>query len=89
MEPISRRSALTLGGVGAAFVLAGGAGLVSVLSTRPGTPSLSPTGAELAQPQVIRSADGALDVALTAGPSAVDIGGTTVNALTYNPWVNP
>ncbi len=84
MEPISRRTALTLGGVGAAFVVAGGAGLAWVSSTGSGLGTLSPTGAELAQPKLIRSAKGMLEVTLTAGPSAVVIGGTTVNALTYN-----
>ncbi|MEP7113072.1 MAG: multicopper oxidase domain-containing protein, partial [Ilumatobacteraceae bacterium] len=84
MEPISRRTALTLGGVGAAFVVAGGAGLAWVSSTGSGLGALSPAGAELAQPKLIRSANGMLEVMLVAGPSAVVIGGTTVNALTYN-----
>ena len=84
MEPISRRSALTLGGIGAAFVLAGGAGLVSVWSTRSGLFSSLPTGTELIQPHVFRSADGVLDVTLTAAASEVSIGGTTVTAMTYN-----
>lgn len=88
MEPMSRRAALTLGGVGAAFVLAGGAGLVSEWSIRSGSPSPapapSPTGTELTQPKLMRSANGVLDVAVVAAPSAVVIGGTKVNALTYN-----
>ncbi len=84
MEPISRRTALTLGGVGAAFVLAGCTAPASEGPTSPGPTAPSPTGAELAQPNVIRSANGVLDVTLAAGPSPVVIGGTTVNALTYN-----
>ena len=84
MEPMTRRSALTLGGIGAAFVIAGGAGLVSVWSTRSAPLSPATTGTELAQPALIRSTSGVLEVTLTAAPSAVDIGGTTVNAVTYN-----
>ncbi|MBC7590074.1 MAG: multicopper oxidase family protein [Salinibacterium sp.] len=84
MEPITRRSALTLGGVGAAFVIAGGAGLVSVWSTRSEPLSPATTGTELLQPALIRSTAGLLEVTLTAAPSAVVIGGTTVNAVTYN-----
>jgi FtsP/CotA-like multicopper oxidase with cupredoxin domain len=53
-------------------------------STNAGSPAPTPTGKELAQPRMIRSSNGVLDVTLTAGPSAVSIGGTTVNALTYN-----
>ncbi len=87
MERITRRAALTLGGVGAVCVVAGGAGLLSQWSTNSGSPltrSAVPTGNELAQPKLIRSASGVLAVALTASPSAVDIGGVAVNALTYN-----
>jgi FtsP/CotA-like multicopper oxidase with cupredoxin domain len=87
MERITRRTAITLGGVGAVFVVAGGAGLLSQLSTNSGSPSSAstePTGDEFAQPKLIRSANGVLDVALTASPSAVVVGGVTVNALTYN-----
>jgi FtsP/CotA-like multicopper oxidase with cupredoxin domain len=94
MEPISRRSTLALGGLGAVFVLAGGSGLVSVWSARPGI--LERSGPELTQPQALRSIDGVLDVTLAARSSAVDIGGTMVNALTYNGslpgptlWVRP
>lgn len=96
MEPITRRSALALGGVGAAVVLVGGAGLASVWSTRSASPTLATTGAELIEPHVMRSVDGVLDVSLTARPSVVAIGGTTVNAITYNGslpgptlWVRP
>ena len=84
MEPMTRRSALTLGGVGAAFVIAGGAGLVSVWSTRSEPGSSRTTGTEVLQPALIRSTNGALDVTLTAAASVVVIGGTTVNAFTYN-----
>ena len=84
MEPMNRRTALTLGGVGAAFVLAGGAGLVWDLSTNSGSPPPTPNGKKLAQPRMIRSANGVLEVTLTASQSLVPIDGTPVNALTYN-----
>ena len=84
MEPLSRRAALTLGGVGATFVVVGGAGLLSEWSANSGSLSPSPTGTELAQPPVIRSANGVLEVTLSTARSPVAIGGTTVNALTYN-----
>jgi FtsP/CotA-like multicopper oxidase with cupredoxin domain len=84
MQPISRRTALTLGGVGAAFVLAGSAGLAWDLSSNVGPSSPSPRRNELLQPSSIRSADGALDLTLTAAASPIVIGGRTVNALTYN-----
>ena len=84
MEPLSRRSALTLGGVGAALVLVGGAGLVGDWTRSAGPSTSLPSGKELAQPKLLRSANGLLELTLTAGPSAVTIGGTTVNALTYN-----
>ncbi|MGV8896325.1 MAG: multicopper oxidase family protein [Rhodoglobus sp.] len=84
MEPISRRTALALGGVGALFVVAGGAGLATVLSSTPGVPPLAPDGSELAQPKLLRSVDGLLKVDLVAARSPVVIGGIRVNALTYN-----
>ncbi len=92
MEPLSRRAALTLSGVGAAFVVAGSAGLLwqrppnsGPLAPTPAGGGLAPTtGTDLIQPTVIRSANGVLDVTLSAARSPVTIGGTTVNALTYN-----
>ena len=42
MEPISRRSALTMGGAGTAFVLAGGSALLWDWSTAAGSQSPSP-----------------------------------------------
>ncbi len=85
---MSRRSALILGGVGAACAIAGGVGLAVGWPTSPASflpsPSPAPIGGNLAQPKIIRSANGALEVTLAAGPSSVLIGGTAVNALTYN-----
>ena len=96
MEPLSRRSALTLGGVGAAFVVAGCAGLAWEWTTNAGSIARSSNGAELVQPKLLHSANGRLEVNLSASQSPVKIGDTTVNALTYNGslpgptlWVGP
>lgn len=93
MEPMSRRTALTLGGIGAAVVVAGGAGLVwmqtnqsspTTTPTTPGTGTPAAPGDKLGEPEVLRSAGGVLDVTLVAAESAVVIGGTSVRALTFN-----
>ncbi len=84
MEHITRRGALTLGGVGAAVVLAGGAGLVSWLTANSASRSPSQNVTDLGQPKVLSSANGALDVALVAAPSRVLIGAATITAMTYN-----
>lgn len=85
MEPITRRTALTLGGIGAAFVVAGGAGLLwDSQSNAPGSTTPATGGTDLAEPEVLRSMNGMLDVTLVAAESMVPIGGTTVRALTYN-----
>jgi FtsP/CotA-like multicopper oxidase with cupredoxin domain len=86
MAEISRRSALTLGGIGAAAILAGGAGLIWNLSG--GESAMSPTGGagstgDLLQPPLLSSANGRLEVALAAAPTTVNIGGIPVKALTY------
>jgi FtsP/CotA-like multicopper oxidase with cupredoxin domain len=83
MEPLSRRSALAWGGVGATFAIVGSAGLVWDWTTHSGSPAPSASGGKLTQPKVLRSANGVLDVSLTVSQSPVSIGGTTVNALTY------
>lgn len=84
MEPLSRRSALTLGGVGAAFAVVGSAGLVWDWTTTTRSTSASIGGNQLTQPKLLRSANGLLDVTLAATQSAVMIGGATVHALTYD-----
>ena len=83
MRPLTRRSALTLGGVGATFVVAGSAGLVWDWTTNTGSPASSSGGSRFAQPTVHRSRNGLLEVALSPSPSPVTIGGTTVHAITY------
>ncbi len=84
MQPISRRNALILGGVGAAGVLVGGAGLVSGF-TSGFTSGLSGTGgAEFIEPKLIRSSGGALHARLSAAAGSVNIAGRKATALSYN-----
>jgi FtsP/CotA-like multicopper oxidase with cupredoxin domain len=83
MEPISRRAALKLGGVGAAFVVAGGAGLLwGQLGQVSASTSFVPRRA-LTQPKMLRSANGILDVTLPVAEVPVLIGDTRVTAMTY------
>jgi len=93
MAPISRRTVLIVGGAGVGAVVVGG--IAAAIGTRtpvPSAPSGSPVSGSsttsapgaLPLPTVLRSANGRLDVALTAAASAVAIGGTPVRALTYN-----
>lgn len=80
MQPISRRSALLLGGLGLAGTAAGGAGLLWLTSSR--FPAVS--GGELIQPSELRSADGRLQVHLDARPGQMEIGGRQAWTLGYN-----
>jgi FtsP/CotA-like multicopper oxidase with cupredoxin domain len=80
MEPITRRNALMLGGVGAAAIIAGGAGLTWALTSG----ADQAEGPTLAEPDILRSTNGKLTVRLTAAEASVPISGTRVAALTYN-----
>ncbi len=80
MRPISRRQALILGGVGTAGVLAGGAGLLWTANTG-FTPA---TVQRLTEPVTVRSANGALQVKLTAAEGPTRIAGRQATALTFN-----
>jgi hypothetical protein len=71
MQPLSRRQALLLGGLGVAGTVVGGAGLFC--SVAPGPDPV--TGAALTQPPVWRSADGQLRVRLEAGPGPKQVAG--------------
>ncbi|HSP52110.1 MAG TPA: multicopper oxidase family protein, partial [Cryobacterium sp.] len=83
MKPVSRRAALTLGGLGVAGTVVGGAGLL--WSRQPGSfvdpvPSPAPLsgyadGEPLRQPPELRSSDGLLEVQLNAAPGRAEIGG--------------
>ena len=86
MQPISRRNALLLGGIGAAGVLVGGTGLV--LGQTPGLSQSSglirATGENLIEPKVLRSSSGSLKTRLTAAAGRVSIAGRDASALSYN-----
>ena len=78
MQPISRRQALLLGGLGVAGTAAGTAGLLWTLS-----PQLA-TGDGLIQPEEHRSTGGLLDVRLEAAPGPLLLAGRQASALGYN-----
>ena len=81
MQPISRRKALLLGGLGIAGTAAGAAGLIWTLgNSAPGPVS----GGGLAQPPEERSLDGELALRLEAAPGLLSVAGRQVTALGYN-----
>ncbi len=80
MEPISRRGALVLGGLGLAGTVAGGAGLF--WSWTSGFASVS--GARFAGPSELRSTEGLLQIDLTAAPGKVQVAGAAATVLGYN-----
>lgn len=80
MQPISRRQALLLGGLGAAGTAAGGAGLFWTLTSAP----VPVSGGELAQPPEERSTNGQLQVRLEAAPGQILLAGRQAAALGYN-----
>lgn len=91
-RPISRRRVIVLGGLGVAGVvtgvtgwIAGTAGVGSGTAGAGSGDQLQPatTGAELAQPLLLDSRDGRLEVALAAAPGA-RIAGRDTSALGYN-----
>ena len=81
---MSRRSALLLGGLGAASAAAGGAGLWWSLASRSSSRTAPETGAELFQPAELRSAGGRLEVRLEASPGQFQLAGRQARALGYN-----
>ena len=81
MQPLSRRSALILGGAGAAAAATGAAGLL----WGPGRTSFQTAGGQdLSEPQALHSADGRLQVKLSAASGRVSIAGRDATALSYN-----
>jgi FtsP/CotA-like multicopper oxidase with cupredoxin domain len=83
-RPISRRHAITIGGLGVAAVAAGAAGWLSTNATTGGETALSgASGEELAQPPVLSSAARRLAVELTAAPG-VRLAGRDTGALGFN-----
>jgi FtsP/CotA-like multicopper oxidase with cupredoxin domain len=80
VQPISRRKALLLGGLGVAGTAAGGAGLIWTLTS----PSVTVNGGEVSQPPEERSADGRLQIRLEAAPGQIPLAGRQAAALGYN-----
>ena len=80
MQPISRRRALQLGGLGLASIAVGGAGLAwprgSLLDLH--------AGAQLSEPETLGSADGLLRVRLEAAEGPLSVAGRQVTAYGYN-----
>ena len=80
MEPISRRRALQLGGLGMASTIIGGTGLVRAVNSR-----FDPvTGAALVEPLLLRSTAGGLQVRLEAAEGTVKVAGREATMLGYN-----
>ena len=80
MRPITRRQALQLGGLGLASVAVGATGLVWQHGSR-----LDPvTGADLMEPEVLRSRDGLLQVRLEAAESRLSVAGREATVYGYN-----
>lgn len=82
MKPVTRREAMTLGGLGLAGIVVGGAGLLWT-SNSANTGRVQP-GSDFAQPSELRGANGLLKVRLDAGGGTVQIGGRTASVLTFN-----
>ena len=80
MQPLSRRRAIQLGGLGLAGIVVGAAGL-----TWKSTPGfrVAPSAA-LVEPPVLASTDGLLQTRLEAAQGPVRIAGRRANALSYN-----
>lgn len=80
MRPITRRQALQLGGLGVASLAIGASGLVWQRGSR-----LDPvTGADLTEPEVLRSRDGFLQVRLEAAESRLSVAGREATVYGYN-----
>ena len=80
MPPISRRSALLLGGLGLTGTVAGGAGLWWTLNSRP----TAVTGESFRQPPALGSSGGILEANLEAAPGLFPLAGRQAGALGYN-----
>ena len=81
MKPISRRSVLTMGGLGVASTAVGGTGLWRELN-----PSLldPAAGESFTEPEVLRSQGGRLQVRLEAALGTHDVAGRKARAMGYN-----
>lgn len=84
-EP-TRRQAIRLGVVGLAGIAVGGVGLSRTCApwSAPGPPAAARGGAELVEPEILRSADGLLRVDLVAARQEIEVAGRQAQVLTYN-----
>ena len=81
---ISRRRALTMGGLGAVGLIAGATGWIASATTSTGAGTFEPdSGSELLQPPVLDSRDGRLAVELTAA-AGIQLAGRVTSALGFN-----
>ena len=81
MEPISRRAALTMGGLGLVSAVVGGTGLWRELAGS----ALDPVaGAAFREPEVLRSQGGRLEVRLEAALGTHDIAGRPATTMGFN-----
>jgi FtsP/CotA-like multicopper oxidase with cupredoxin domain len=80
VRPITRRRALQLAGVGLLSAAVGGAGLVATGNP----PGGARAGAQPAEPETLRSADGVLRVRLEAAEGPLTIAGRPATAYGYN-----
>lgn len=80
MQPLSRRNALLLGGLGVAGTAVGAAGLAWTLTSR----TAPVTGAALTHPAELRSANGTLALELEAARGRMQLAGRPATALGYN-----
>ncbi|AXJ09585.1 multicopper oxidase family protein [Arthrobacter sp. PM3] len=80
MQPLSRRNALLMGGVGVAATAVGAAGLAWTLTSQ----RAPVAGAALTHPAERSSAGGTLALELEAAPATLELGGRQATALGYN-----
>lgn len=81
MEPISRRRALQLGGLGLALTIVGGVGVTRSIPTIPVDPV---TGFDAVEPPALRSTGGTLQVRLEAALARTRVAGREATVLGYN-----
>ncbi len=84
MQPITRRRALQLGGLGLGSAAIGGAGLAWRSGTGLGTGADAAPGSASSEPEVLRSSGGRLQVTLRAALGQTRVAGREATTLSYN-----